>query len=58
MTARGGAAAWAELADGRVRVRFHDDAGHLPAREELMDLWRFPYFIDSLRTVASTLGGA
>ncbi len=57
MTARGGAAAWAELADGRIRVRFHDDAGHLPAREELMDLWRFPYFIDSLRTVASTLGG-
>lgn len=55
MAARGGAA-WVELADGRLRVRFHDDAGHLPPREDLANLWRFPYFIESLRTVASTLG--
>lgn len=56
MASRGGAAAWVELTGRRLRVRFHDDAGHLPAREELADLWRFPYFIESLRTVASTLG--
>jgi hypothetical protein len=56
MAARGGAAAWAELAEGCVRVRFHDEADKLPAREALKDLWRFPYFIESLRTVASTLG--
>lgn len=56
MAARGGAAAWIELADRRLRVRFHDDADQLPTRKELTSLWRFPYFIESLRTVASTLG--
>lgn len=55
MKSRSGAAPWAEEQDGRLVVRFHDEGGNLPAREGLPDLWRFPYFLDSLRAVTLTL---
>jgi hypothetical protein len=54
MAKRGGAA-WIEFRGGRFHVRVRDEQGHLPDREELPELWRFPYFLESLRTVAETL---
>jgi len=54
MLARGGAA-WIEKRGGRLHVRFQDEHGDLPDRNELASLWRFPYFLDSLRSVAATL---
>lgn len=54
MVARGGAP-WIEKRGGKLHVRFHDEHGSLPRREDLPGLWRFPYFLDSLRSVAATL---
>jgi hypothetical protein len=54
MAARGGAP-WVEKRGGKLHVRFHDEHGSLPGREELPALWRFPYFLDSLRSVAAAL---
>jgi len=54
MDARGGAP-WIEKRQGRLHVRFRDEQGELPRREDLSKLWRFPYFLDSLRSVAAVL---
>lgn len=54
MATRGGAP-WIERRDGRLHVRFLDEQGTLPRQTELASLWRFPYFLDSLRIVADTL---
>jgi hypothetical protein len=51
MEYRGGAP-WIERRDGRLHVRFRDEEGSLPKRTTLSTLWRFPYFLDSLRQVA------
>ena len=51
MEYRGGAP-WIEQRDGRLHVRFRDEEGSLPKRTALSTLWRFPYFLDSLRQVA------
>ncbi len=55
MSVRNGASPWAEARDGRLHVRFRDELGRLPDRDELRTLWRYPYFIDSLRSVLDTL---
>jgi hypothetical protein len=55
MGGRGGAA-WIELRGGRFHVRMRDEHGRLPDRDQLPELWRFPYFLDSVRTVALALG--
>ena len=57
MQARGGAP-WIEKRGNKLHVRFRDEQGSLPTREELKTLWRFPYFLNSLRTVAGTLRDA
>lgn len=54
MATRGGAP-WIELRERRFHVRFLDEQGSLPKQTELANLWRFPYFLDSLRIVADTL---
>jgi len=54
MAARGGAP-WIEKRAGKLHVRFHDEQGLLPQRDEISALWRFPYFLDSLRSVAAFL---
>lgn len=59
MRVRDKSAPWVELTrDGRLKVRFHDERTRLPEREELAQLWRYTYFIDSLRRVAHAVGGA
>jgi hypothetical protein len=53
MKVRAGAAPWADVSNGRLRVRFRDDdGGDLPTRSELSEFWRHSYFIDSLRAIA------
>lgn len=52
---RGGAAAWIEIQGQRFHVRMREERGGLPSRRELRDLWRSPYFLDSLCSVAFTL---
>ncbi|MBI2893939.1 MAG: hypothetical protein HYY06_10335 [Deltaproteobacteria bacterium] len=54
MATRGGAP-WVELDAGRLKVRFREESGSLPTREELPTLWRFPYFLGSLRSIAMGL---
>jgi hypothetical protein len=54
MAGRGGAS-WIEIHKGTLHVRVRDENGRLPDREQLGDLWRFPYFLDSLRAVGATL---
>lgn len=54
MAGRGGAP-WAELDRGRLRVKLREEAGELPTRAELSTLWRFPYFLESMRAVAAGL---
>lgn len=54
MADRGGAP-WIERRSGELHVRFGDEYGVLPRREEIPSLWRFPYFLDSLRSVVATL---
>lgn len=54
MSERGGAP-WIERRAGRLHVRFRDEQGTLPDRAELPRLWRFSYFLDSLRSVAVQL---
>ena len=55
MELRGGAA-WIELRAGAFHVRLRDEAGDLPSAEELPNLWRFSYFINSLQLITTTLG--
>jgi hypothetical protein len=54
MGARGGAP-WIESRQGKLHVRFRDEQGGLPHRDDISTLWRFPYFLDSLRSVAMAL---
>lgn len=54
MGERGGAG-WVELDRGRLRVKLQEETGDLPERKELPGLWRFPYFLESLRQVANGL---
>ena len=54
MQARGGAA-WIEDRAGRLHVRVRDEQGILPTREKISTLWRFPYFLDSLRAISLQL---
>ncbi len=59
MNIRASAAPWADVTNGRLRVRFHDDdGGDLPTRSELPEFWRHSYFLDSLRAIALALRSA
>jgi hypothetical protein len=54
MLKRGGAP-WIEKRYGKLHVHFAEEKGPLPQRDELASMWRFPYFLDSLRSVAAAL---
>jgi hypothetical protein len=55
MAGRGGAGPWVDEREGRLDVSFRDEDSELPPRDELGELWRFPYFLGSLRAVALAL---
>ena len=57
MKQRGAGAPWVDVERDRLRVRFRDDLAALPGRKELPSLWRFPYFLDSLRAVTRQVRG-
>ena len=54
MATRGGAA-WIETKRDKLVVRFKEENGKLPARDDLGQLWRFPYFLDSLRSTGTVV---
>lgn len=54
MASRGGAP-WIDVSNDRLHVRFRDERVLLPDRRDLPNVWLFPYFLESLRTVALTL---
>lgn len=57
MKQRGSGSPWVEVVKGKLRVRFRDDLASLPQRSDVPGLWRFPYFLDSLRAVTAQLRG-
>ncbi len=56
MTTRGGLP-WASLDDGKLKVRYRENLGGLPAREELPTLWGNSYFVDSLKAIGWSVFG-
>ncbi len=59
MKARGAAAPWAVMRDGKLDVRFRDEQlGRLPEADALPGYWRHAYFVGSLRSVAGALRGS
>lgn len=57
MQARGGLA-WVELRNGTISVSFKEDAGPLPAREDISILWTNSYFLNALKTIGYQIEGA
>ena len=56
VTSLRGGAPWVTVERGNLRVMLRDgDAGELPSRGELPELWRHAYFLSSLRDVARDL---
>ena len=49
------AAPWVQMASGKLDVRYRGQARGLPAGDALLELWRNPYFIDTLKTIALQL---
>jgi hypothetical protein len=58
MRARNGSDPWVRVVNGRLDVRFRDEASELASRCELPDLWRNNYFLNPLKEVVVTLGKA
>lgn len=56
MLARGGSP-WIVRDGDRLDVRFQGEARDLPRRADLVNLWRFPYFLDSLRKIGFEIKG-
>jgi hypothetical protein len=52
MRQRGGTA-WMVLKDDDLEVRFGEEGGRLPDRDELQEPWRHTYFLDSLKRVGA-----
>lgn len=55
VTATRGGASWIEIENNRFQVRFREERGALPSGREIPQLWRFPYFLDSLRSIAGAV---
>ena len=50
-----GSAAWVKLTNGKLDVRYRSSETELPTGNDLAELWRNTYFIDTLRDVAFQL---
>lgn len=58
MNSRGGAS-WVQIGEnGKLDVRYRGAEQELPSRDELPELWRNGYFIDSLKAITRQLGNA
>ena len=58
MNNRGGAS-WVHIGeDGRLDVRYRGTERALPSEDELPELWRNGYFIDSLKAITRQLANA
>lgn len=57
MATRGGGAAWIDIQGSKLAVRFRDESGRIPQTDELPELWRFPYFMESLRRMVIAVEG-
>lgn len=55
MRSRNGSDPWVRVMNGRLDVRFRDEASELPGRRDLPDLWRNNYFLNPLKEVVVTL---
>jgi hypothetical protein len=49
------AAPWVQLASGKIDVRYRGMARELPIGDALPELWRNPYFIDTLKAIVLQL---
>jgi hypothetical protein len=56
MGSRNGSDPWVRVANGRLDVRFRDEASELPSRRKLAELWWNNYFLNPLKEVVVTLG--
>ncbi len=57
MMQRGGAP-WIDIHNSGLHVRFRDESGAIPDRKDIPALWRFSYFLESLRSIAIQLRDA
>ncbi|MXW55090.1 MAG: hypothetical protein F4X44_02680 [Gammaproteobacteria bacterium] len=56
VTARRGGSAWVQIgANGKLDVRYRGAEQLLPSSDDLPNLWRNSYFIDSLKSISSQL---
>lgn len=58
MRSRHAAEPWVRIERGRLKVHFADEVGALARKSELPRIWKNTYFINSLQSVARTLGDA
>jgi hypothetical protein len=58
MKERGGGAPWAEVENAKLKVRRADESSSLDAWKDVPGIWMHPYFLGSLRQVASDVGVA
>lgn len=57
MHERGNSAPWAEVENGKLKVRRRDESGALIEWKQVPNIWLHSYFLDSLRLVAADVGG-
>lgn len=55
MDSRNGSQPWVRVENGKLDVRYHDEAASLISRSDLPHAWRNSYFINSLKVVVSDL---
>jgi len=58
MQERNGSQPWAHLTNGKLDVRYHDETTRILSGDELPELWRNTYFINSLHQVVVSVGAA
>lgn len=58
MHERGNSAPWAEVENGKLKVRRRDESAALDEWKQVPNIWLHSYFLDSLRLVAAEVGGA
>jgi hypothetical protein len=55
MNLRGSVGSWIDIEDGFFKVHFREEEIDLIPKEQIWNIWRFPYFLDSVRNMAQTL---